>query len=124
MRTPGSGAFATTHKLPKHLQIEGDLITPKNFMFLIECKKGYKFTISDLMNTTSEFWNIVRKLEHQSIKQDKNSLLIFQQDREHIYCLITSDLIDKEKDWLGILKVHGYSILEIEYFLECFPRLL
>ena len=30
-RTPGSGAFATTHTLPKHLQIHGDLITPENF---------------------------------------------------------------------------------------------
>jgi Holliday junction resolvase len=30
-RTPGSGAFATTHSLPDHLKIYGDLITPQNF---------------------------------------------------------------------------------------------
>ena len=40
-RTPGSGAFATTHSLPDHLKIYGDLITPQNFKFCIECKKGY-----------------------------------------------------------------------------------
>ena len=41
MRSPGSGAFSTTHKLPDHLKFSGDLITPKNFRFIIECKKGY-----------------------------------------------------------------------------------
>ena len=40
-RTPGSGAFATTHTLPDYLQIAGDLITPVNFLFVIECKAGY-----------------------------------------------------------------------------------
>ena len=38
-RTPGSGAFATTHSLPDHLRIYGDLITPKNFKFILELKK-------------------------------------------------------------------------------------
>ena len=40
-RTPGSGAFATTHSLPAHLKIYGDLITPEKFKYCIECKKGY-----------------------------------------------------------------------------------
>ena len=40
-RTPGSGAFATTHSLPDHLKIYGDLITPQNFKYCLECKKGY-----------------------------------------------------------------------------------
>ena len=40
-RSPGSGAYATTHNLPDHLKIYGDLITPKNFIYTIECKKGY-----------------------------------------------------------------------------------
>ncbi len=40
-RSPGSGAFATTHTLPDHLKIYGDLITPQNFKYCIECKKGY-----------------------------------------------------------------------------------
>ena len=40
-RSPGSGAFATTHSLPEHLKIYGDLITPDKFKYCIECKKGY-----------------------------------------------------------------------------------
>ena len=54
-RTPGSGAFATTHKLPEYLQIAGDLITPSNFRFLIECKNGYSkdLKISDFFNEKS-----------------------------------------------------------------------
>ena len=43
-RTPGSGAFATTHTLPEYLQIHGDLITPKDFAYVIECKTGYDIT--------------------------------------------------------------------------------
>ena len=41
-RTPGSGAFATTHNLPDYLKIYGDLIAPSKFKYCIECKKGYK----------------------------------------------------------------------------------
>ena len=33
-RSPGSGAFATTHSLPEHLKIYGDLITPEKFKAL------------------------------------------------------------------------------------------
>ena len=39
-RTPGSGAFATTHDLPEHITVAGDLITPLNFKFCIECKRA------------------------------------------------------------------------------------
>jgi len=39
-RTPGSGAFATTHSLPDHLKLYGDLITPQNFKKLLKFKKG------------------------------------------------------------------------------------
>ena len=40
-RSPGSGAFATTHNIPDHLKLHGDLLTPLDFKFCIECKKGY-----------------------------------------------------------------------------------
>jgi Holliday junction resolvase len=55
MRSPGSGAFASTHTLPEHLKIHGDLITPKNFKFCIECKKGYnKENLYSLYNNSSD----------------------------------------------------------------------
>src|SRR6188768_1810468 len=88
MRTPGSGAFATTHKLPKHLQVQGDLITPLNYPYLIECKKGYKFLIADLFDENSEFREIWKKVSKQAEENNKQPLLIFQQDRKHILCVI------------------------------------
>ncbi len=57
-RTPGSGAFATTHKLPDHLKLHGDLITPKNFKFIIECKKGKTRQVLTLFLTYNvKTWN-------------------------------------------------------------------
>ena len=47
-RTPGSGAFATTHKnLPENLRIQGDLITPTSFPFVVECKNGYDVQLDE-----------------------------------------------------------------------------
>lgn len=115
MRTPGSGAFATTHKLPKHLQVEGDLITPKDYPWLIECKKGYKFTISDLMNTKSKFWEIIDKVNNQSIAIDKKPILIFQQNRQDIYCMLPT---------MNVIHMHGnldfnfWTIIPLRNFLR------
>ena len=47
-RTPGSGAFGTTHaSLPKHIKVHGDLITPEKFKFVIECKSGNTVELDD-----------------------------------------------------------------------------
>jgi len=87
-RTPGSGAFATTHKLPEHMRVSGDLITPKSFPYVIECKKGYKFLISDLFKNTSDFLSIIEKVDKEAKQNNKDYLLIFQQDRQEIYCVL------------------------------------
>ena len=50
-RSPGSGAFASTHSLPEYLKIYGDLITPIKFRYCIECKKGYnKIQLNNLLD--------------------------------------------------------------------------
>ena len=55
-RTPGSGAFATSHKnLPENLRISGDLITPITFPFVVECKNGYDVQLDDLFKRKSDF---------------------------------------------------------------------
>lgn len=83
-RSPGSGAFATVHNLPEHLNLGGDLLTPKDFPYLIECKKGYDFKVADLFNPKSKFIEILVKLDKEALKHKKSSLLIFQQDRQNI----------------------------------------
>lgn len=82
-RTPGSGAFATTHSLPDYMKIYGDLITPKDFRFIIECKSGYnKEGICNLFNPNSIFSEMIAQAERDSEKCFKKFLLIIAQDRK------------------------------------------
>jgi hypothetical protein len=87
-RTPGSGAFATSHTLPDHLQMYGDLIAPKNFRFCIECKKGYSnIKINHLIDYSSQLWNFIEQCEKDSSKCDKEPMVLFQQDRQPILAI-------------------------------------
>lgn len=82
-RSPGSGAFATTHSLPDYLKVYGDLITPKNFKHIIECKKGYnKININSIFNNSSEFWEFIKQSERDSQVSGKTSVIVYQQDRQ------------------------------------------
>lgn len=92
-RSPGSGAFANTHKLPDYLKVYGDLITPNNFKFIIECKKGYnKESIGSLFNPKSEINNFIQQAKRDASKIQKNWMVLFQQDRERIIAILESDL--------------------------------
>jgi len=88
-RSPGSGAYATTHSLPEHLKIYGDLITPSNFKFCVECKKGYpKENLYSLYNNSSEFWGFINQCEKDSLKSGKVPMVIFKQDRRPTLCIV------------------------------------
>ena len=89
-RTPGSGAFATTHTLPEHLSIGGDIITPKNFKFLIECKKGYnrELQISEFFNEKSWITGVLYKILSESKNSNKEPLLIVKQDRKEELAIV------------------------------------
>mgnify|MGYP003149346681 CR=1 FL=1 len=76
-RTPGSGAFATTHTLPEYLKIYGDLITPQNFKYIIECKS----TISKM----------IAQAHRDSKKSSRKFLLFIGQNRKEPIA-ITNDL--------------------------------
>ena len=91
-RTPGSGAFATTHKLPEYLKVYGDLITPKDFKYIVECKKGYnEEQICDLLNPKSTISKMIAQASRDSEKCSKKFLLIIGQDRKDPIA-ITNDL--------------------------------
>lgn len=82
-RTPGSGAFATTHTLPDYLKVYGDLITPEKFKYIIECKKGYnEEQVSDLFNTKSNICKMIDQAHRDSKKSSRDFLLIIGQDRK------------------------------------------
>ena len=81
-RTPGSGAYATTHNLPAHLKIYGDVITPLNFQFDIEAKKGYsKENICSFFNPKSDLRRMIDQANRDSKKSGHYFLLIIEQDR-------------------------------------------
>ena len=107
-RTPGSGAFATTHSLPEHLKIYGDLITPYKFKYCIECKKGYNnINLYSLYNNSSDIWDFFRQCEKDSKKCCKTPMVILKQDRKPILAAVPS--------CTGSEIIKGISYIETSY---------
>jgi Holliday junction resolvase len=115
-RTPGSGAFATTHTLPDYLKIYGDLIAPSKFKYCIECKKGYKnIKINNILDYSSQLWKFIEQCEKDSLKCGKEPMLLMQQDRQPTLAFIKRNM-DEEK-------IKNYAILG-EYKMVLFDDLL
>lgn len=115
-RTPGSGAFATTHALPEHLQIHGDLITPANFRYCIECKKGYNDEdLYSLFNHNSAFWGFIDQAIRDAEKSNKEPMLIFKQDRRKILAVTLSNTLFISNNYVSIHKENKKFNI---YFLE------
>lgn len=92
-RSPGSGAFASTHHLPEHLKLYGDLITPKNFKYCIECKKGYnKEDIYSLLDYRSNFYKFLEQCEKDSALCGRIPLLIYKQDRKPTLAITVANI--------------------------------
>jgi len=114
-RTPGSGAFATTHKnLPSHLQVQGDLITPKDFRFIIEAKCGYDININSVFSKKSELWKFIK----QSIKEGKEAkkewILIYKKD----YC---DPIAVLDQRVMKNVEVHQHNYFIINNLYYCLP---
>jgi len=104
-RTPGSGAFATTHTLPDHLKIYGDLITPQNFKYCIECKKGYnKENLYSLYNYSSDTWKFIKQCEKDSEKCQKIPMVIFKQDRQKTLAIVPYNRLYQSNNYIEIHK--------------------
>ena len=125
-RTPGSGAFATTHQLPDHITVAGDLITPKNFKFCIECKKGYNDqTIYSLLNYSSKIWEFIEQSEKDANKLKKVPMIIYKQDRKDTLVITYKDMfttmipsITIFKDNINTLMAHTHSIYKLKDILK------
>jgi hypothetical protein len=81
-RTPGSGAFATTHELPAHLQIHGDLITPQNFKYVIEAKCGYNVDVDDFFRENSDLQKFIRQAKKEAKRAKKPWFLVYKKTRK------------------------------------------
>ena len=120
-RTPGSGAFATTHQLPDHLKIYGDLITPINFKYCIECKKGYnKENLYSLYNYSSDFWKFIDQCQKDSDKCGRLPMVIFKQDRHPILAIVPSNILYNSSNYIEISRdgERIYRIYPLEHILK------
>ena len=120
-RSPGSGAFATTHALPEHLKIYGDLITPNKFKFCIECKKGYKNqNLYSLYNYSSDFWKFIDQCQKDSDKCGRLPMVIFKQDRHPILAIVPSNILYNSSNYIEIHRdgERIYRIYPLEHILK------
>ena len=117
-RTPGSGAFATTHKLPKHLQVYGDIIGPKWFRFVIECKKGYpRENLASFLVKKSDLHAFIEQAWRDGIKANKDPLLIIQQDRQPILAITKYNEYDAPTGYEKVI-FNGKQMCLFEDFLK------
>ena len=115
-RTPGSGAFATTHQLPSHITVAGDLITPKKFKFCIECKKGYNDqTIYSLLDYNSKIWQFVEQCEKDAKKMNKVPMIIYKQDRKDILVITYKDMFTTMIPSITIFKDNKQTLTSDTY---------
>ncbi len=115
-RTPGSGAFATTHELPEHITVAGDLITPLNFKFCIECKKGYNDqTIFSLLDYNSKIWQFIEQCEKDAKKMNKVPMIIYKQDRKDILVITYKDMFTTMIPSITIFKDDPERLINITY---------
>ena len=121
-RTPGSGAFATTHTLPKHLQIQGDLITPQAFAYIIECKKGYNnLGFNSMLDFQSKLWEWIEHMERDAAAAEKLPILFMAQDRQPIISILRykEEIINYTDSYSTLISKEG-----IEYIMLYMDDLL
>ena len=114
-RTPGSGAFATTHKgLPEHMKIQGDLITPSGFPFVIECKNGYDVQLDDLFKRKSDFFSFIKQAQSDAKAANKSWMVIYQKTRRMAMVIVPEAYNVKPE----LVLDKTYFIYPLEKFLK------
>lgn len=100
-RTPGSGAYATTHHIPDYLKIYGDLITPQGFRYVIDTKKGYNdLDFFSMINQNSTLWDFIEQCERDSKASKKDFLLIYKQDNKAALAIVKKENINTKEKYL------------------------
>lgn len=128
-RTPGSGAFGTTHaNLPEHLKLHGDLITPLDFRFVIECKVGYgSRTLDGLFNDSEDIWKFIEQSEKDAQVSGKEPMILFKEDRRKILALVRKDqTFEEDPGYTGyhiITLDNKYKVYKLDDIINCSKEL-
>lgn len=113
-RTPGSGAFGTTHTLPEHLKVHGDLITPESFKFVIEAKKGYDIKLEDVWKPKSDLYSFIDQAKKDAKSSGREWLLVYKKDRQQEIVITDTEHPTKEQ-----LRIHEkYFVYLLKDFLS------
>lgn len=117
-RSPGSGAYATTHNLPAHLKIYGDLITPLGFRFVIECKSGYNLELDDPFKRNSDLWSFIKQAQGDATAADRDWMVIYKKNNRTK--LVITDVPLEVKQYLTLRDSKGkeYFVYDIKKVLE------
>ena len=59
-----------------------NLITPENFKFVIEAKRGYDITLEDLWKPKSNFFKFIEQARRDGRAAQKPWLLVYKKDRQ------------------------------------------
>jgi hypothetical protein len=99
-RTPGSGAFGSTHQLPQHLIVHGDLITPEKFRFTIECKNGYNLEIDDIFKESSDFHKFIEQAKTDASRAGGRDWMVVYKKNRRKELVVVGDKIPNLKNYL------------------------
>ncbi len=100
MRTPGSGAFGTTHKTSLTSDninaFVGDIIVPKWFEYSLEVKSYKEISLWKILETGKTQFDEQLDEEEKDlgISEKKAVLLVFKQNRREWMTMFNKDLIE------------------------------
>lgn len=118
-KTPGSGAYATTHNLPEYLKIYGDIITPKNFRFIFDSKKGYNHIgFTEVLDLKSDLHKMLEKCSLDATKAKKSFILVVCQDRRKAIAIVPERILDRSVTHLQTFSFDGYTGLLLSDLLS------
>jgi hypothetical protein len=108
-KTPGSGAYATTHSLPDYLKVYGDVITPEGFRFIFDAKKGYNHIgMSDCLDPKSDIRKMLDKVEIDATKAKKSFILVLCQDRRKPVAILSKSVLSPTTTHLATFSFGPY----------------
>lgn len=108
-KTPGSGAYATTHSLPEYLKVYGDIIAPQGFKFVFDVKKGYNhIDMTDCLDQKSELHKMLEKVSLDAIKAKKNFILVVCLDRRKAVAILSKSILGTTNTHLRMFSFDSY----------------
>lgn len=123
MRTPGSGAFATTHRGKGILnEMRGDLIVPQGFKFLIEAKSGYvsHLYMDKLFDPRSKLYEFIRQAKRDAEKAHKEWMVIWKGDRKKDLVFTQHDRFPSSPKVVVNTNCYMYKLENLINMPDCF----